>query len=1162
MRLQQLDLIKYGKFTGQTLTFAQHEHDFHLIVGPNEAGKSTLRRAISELLYGMPLRSEMDFLHPLAELRLGAVIESHAGTLAFHRGRGRKSLRRPDDAVLPDSALLEHLGSTSQGLFERMFCLDLEGLLEGGRTILDASDDVGQLLFQSAAGIASLGTVRDALLEEANKLYAPRKSEGRAFYQALDRLDAAKKALKEATFNTRHWTAAMSKVEALQADMREASTLYSALAAERQQLERVRRIGPRVVQWRDTQAELQQLADVTPFPADATQRLAQGEVTLATQSTTLQLHQNAVTSLQAQIDAITLDPTVLAQAAQVEALAAQRQAVGNHPRDIARRGEEVQAKLQQAANVAAQLGWPMDEPALKAHLPSTLALKTLKALMQARGALAQALQSSQDNHQRAHAALDRLQTRQTTQASPALPVLIQIQLHAALQEAQACKQSPARQRTLHAALQAAQAQLERALAALAPWRMPPPDLAALVLPTEERLAALKAERATLAARLDTAQQQHTQALEQARISALALQQFAAGRSLVTLDEVLQARHQRDALWGRIKTHAEPLDAAAPQLDDAIGHADQLVDSQRDSATESAQLLSLRQDSERDAATLQARALAHTQAEQALGHFDAVWAQTTQQAGVPDMPLADLSAWLAHRKAALDAAGNADAKSWELKTECDTANAATAALRTALQAAGIEAPLPATLSELCATAEQRSHDQQAAKAAAQMLARQIVEAQGELAHQAQMQQSKAAELQQWQAQWTTALAHARLDTAVTSFEAASGAVELAEQVRTLLAEVDDKRLNRIQAMARDLHQFSADALALQDALGLPGTSTATDSTDPFDIAQALYTRLQQARETQKDHDRLQGERQTSAAAVRHAEASLAATKAALQSLYTLAGSEAHPIVSHLIARSDRHRACEADLRQHRQAIVDAGDGLPLDALLAEAHTVPPETVKTRLDALDLQLTEAVDLKTRLATELAQAQAELNRVQGSADAAVAESMRLESLAQMGDAAERYMKVKTAERLLRWAIDRYRERKQGPLLQRAGELFAHLTLGGFSRLVPDFEVTPPKLIAVRGNAERVPIEGLSEGTRDQLFLALRLAALEMHIASDTALPFIADDLFVNFHDSRSRAGLAALGELSRRTQVIFLTHHEHLVDVARACVGGDVNVVELVT
>ena len=86
------------------------------------------------------------------------------------------------------------------------------------------------------------------------------------------------------------------------------------------------------------------------------------------------------------------------------------------------------------------------------------------------------------------------------------------------------------------------------------------------------------------------------------------------------------------------------------------------------------------------------------------------------------------------------------------------------------------------------------------------------------------------------------------------------------------------------------------------------------------------------------------------------------------------------------------------------------------------------------------------------------------------------------------------------------------------------------------------------------------MSEGTRDQLFLALRLAALDLHLSQAHALPFVADDLFVNFDDLRSRAGLHALGELSRHTQVLFLTHHEHLVPVAREVFGDGLNVIHL--
>ena len=163
-------------------------------------------------------------------------------------------------------------------------------------------------------------------------------------------------------------------------------------------------------------------------------------------------------------------------------------------------------------------------------------------------------------------------------------------------------------------------------------------------------------------------------------------------------------------------------------------------------------------------------------------------------------------------------------------------------------------------------------------------------------------------------------------------------------------------------------------------------------------------------------------------------------------------------------------------------------------------------------------------------------------------------------MANAAERYIKVHTAARLLRWAIERYREQKQGPLLSRAGDIFAALTLGSFVRLAVDYERDPPTLYGQRAGGERVGVEGLSDGSRDQLYLALRLAALELHLEQAQAMPFIADDLVVNYDDARARAGLEALAELSERTQVIFLSHHEHLVPVAEAVFGVGLNVVRM--
>ncbi|MGS0756739.1 ATP-binding protein [Roseateles sp. GG27B] len=172
MRIQQLDLTRYGKFTDQRLSFPAAVCDFHLIVGANEAGKSTTRSAILDLLFGIEMRSTYDFLHAKADMRLGATIEHGCATLEFLRSKARtKSLLDAQGQVLPDSALMPFLAATERTFFHQMFGLDHGRLEAGGNAILSTSNDVGQILFQSAAGIGSLGAVREQLAAEADELW-------------------------------------------------------------------------------------------------------------------------------------------------------------------------------------------------------------------------------------------------------------------------------------------------------------------------------------------------------------------------------------------------------------------------------------------------------------------------------------------------------------------------------------------------------------------------------------------------------------------------------------------------------------------------------------------------------------------------------------------------------------------------------------------------------------------------------------------------------------------------------------------------------------------------------------------------------------------------------------------------------------------------------
>src|SRR5690606_21604399 len=102
--------------------------------------------------------------------------------------------------------------------------------------------------------------------------------------------------------------------------------------------------------------------------------------------------------------------------------------------------------------------------------------------------------------------------------------------------------------------------------------------------------------------------------------------------------------------------------------------------------------------------------------------------------------------------------------------------------------------------------------------------------------------------------------------------------------------------------------------------------------------------------------------------------------------------------------------------------------------------------------------------------------------------------------------------------------------------------------------------RLAGIRPDESSVSISGMSDGTADQLYLALRLASVDEYLSRAHALPFVADDLLINFDDARAAAGCRVLAELGQKTQVLFFTHHRHLVDIARATLGEAVNVISL--
>ena len=112
--------------------------------------------------------------------------------------------------------------------------------------------------------------------------------------------------------------------------------------------------------------------------------------------------------------------------------------------------------------------------------------------------------------------------------------------------------------------------------------------------------------------------------------------------------------------------------------------------------------------------------------------------------------------------------------------------------------------------------------------------------------------------------------------------------------------------------------------------------------------------------------------------------------------------------------------------------------------------------------------------------------------------------------------------------------------------------MTGRAYERLVTDESEDTPALCAQRVGGSRIGIEEMSEGTADQLYLALRLAALELRRSSHPQMPLILDDALITSDDERAANILRALVLFAEHGQVMIFTHHRHLVDVSRTTLG----------
>ncbi len=271
--------------------------------------------------------------------------------------------------------------------------------------------------------------------------------------------------------------------------------------------------------------------------------------------------------------------------------------------------------------------------------------------------------------------------------------------------------------------------------------------------------------------------------------------------------------------------------------------------------------------------------------------------------------------------------------------------------------------------------------------------------------------------------------------------------------------------------------------------------------------------------------------------------------------TAAGVDAEDALGPAITHAERRADLLRRIAEGREAALALAEGQPLAALAEAAEGADLDALRAQIETHAAEAQEIMARREGQGAERRDAEELLARLGGVSGAAEAAQQRHDAAAAMGgQRPRRYARLHVAARLLRHGIDGFRQRQQGPLLERGGAHFAALTAGRYDRLLVGFERDEPELQVGRADGAELGVAALSEGTRDQLYLALRVAAIETYGASAEPLPLIGDDLLVHFDDTRAAAALRLLAGLGERMQTILFTHHHHLAELARAEIAGD--------
>ena len=1156
MKIQKLFLHAFGPFTGAALDFSGST-PLHLIYGPNEAGKSSALRAMADLRYGIPAQSKDNFVHLHRDMSVAGTFVDAAGQLfGLARRKGNKDtlLQACPDTGAPvagssvtPAMLLALTGGVDRAQFDTLYGIDAERLRKGGKMLIEGEGELGAALFEASTGAAGVKAMLATLANDAKRYYAPR-GQTMVLNEAAQQLEQAQQRYKKAITRPDQWKQLeRTHQEALQqlADIRDQLTSRRARVA---QLSELRAVEPLLRDLDAAANDWQQVQTCIALASDARERRLAAQDEAKHAQNALSEADAALQQCQQDLQGLQPEPLLLAHSAAIERLQTDAVQVRRTHGDLARLQAGTQAEAEQLRAQAERLRLPGSAAdslhALSAQLPSA----------DEHSAAEQALQQLQDaerdlsNATARQSELAQRQQQLQQQAQQAVPAALQQALSRALQRAQSLGDAEQRCDALLRASAVDQRKLQRTLKdmglAAADGLPLAGCLAGATIDAHEQ--AQDAWQSAAALHQDKWQTLEKDLAEQQRRR----MSLGAAGEVVTAATLQQARKLRDQSWHGVRASCiDAFQAAdlvartalAQSFERAQREADRQADLLREGAQRAAQMTECAQRIADMQQAQQVLAASEAQRQTASAAGEAHWLQTLAQSGVPAGSAAEVREWLQLRDGALE-----QQERWQQKQDEQAAlqadiTSAQAALLAALSDLAAVVPPDATdLAGCVAVGTTLEHELLRQRAAIEQRQQDLAD----LAHQLEAQIPQVAQhTQRLQA------SQSALDIHCQRLHLGTGAApaQVRAQLQALRAWTGAYLLHSEQLL--QLHALQAHATALTSDAAAVGALLNEPPTEPLDLwVDGLVRRLAQSREASALQATLHKTEKAERQRQERAQAAWAAAQQTLAELCTQAQVEHWDDLPEVESRSEQRRAAQKrwqDLTQ-QLAKTSSQDADALRAALAEQDSLALEQEK-QVCSTHIEQLEG-DEKTAITAEHAAQQA-VAAIDTSDAAAQAREEMESAVARYRAGVRPWAQLKLAHALLSQALRRHREQAQGPVLALASGYFCQMTGGRFARLLVDADGDTPVLLAQPEQGAPIGIGGLSEGTADQLHLALRLAALQVQHQSqpERQMPLVLDDVLMTADDARAAHMFQALAQFAAQHQVLVFTHHQHLLDIA---------------